>query len=381
MNSTLLISVISIAVGAAIALIINRLLNSKESLTESSLSQIQRELENLKILQNDQRKEIIQVNQEVRKELNERMERSQESLNRGLTASHQTVQTQFAQTSELIKHVTEKLTVLDNTNKQVLDFSSQLQNLQNILKNPKQRGVLGEYWLETLLGNVLATENFSMQYRLGKDEASDKELIADAVIFLNNLIIPIDAKFSLENYNRMIAETDNEKRSALESELKKDVKIRIDETSKYIQPGKGTTDFAFMFIPAEGVYYNLINAEVGNGVNSRSLIEYAFGKKVMIVSPTSFYAYLQTVLLGLRQLKIEAQTKEIIKGVGELQKHLASYSDFHRKLGNNLSTTVNQFNLSSSELRKLSKDAIRITNGDNTDLIETDAIEKPQNEG
>jgi DNA recombination protein RmuC len=133
-----------------------------------------------------------------------------------------------------------------------------------------------------------------------------------------------------------------------------------------------------MFIPAEGVYYNLLNADVGSGINSRNLVEYAFSKHVMIVSPTSFYAYLQTVLLGLRELQLEKSTTEIIKKVAELGKHFSSYTEYHKKLGSNLSTAVNQFNLSSNELKKVGKDVGKISSGDLDKIAEIDTVAKPQ---
>jgi len=323
------------------------------------------------------REEMFRGTSEQRKEIQERLDRVNDELNRGLKHSHSSMQQQFQQTSGIVKDVTERLTKLDETNKQVLDFSSQLQNLQNILKNPKQRGVLGEYWLETLLGNVLPKESYKMQYSIGEDQKTGQKLIADSVIFISNEIIAIDAKFSLENYNRMMKEQDQEKREKIEKEFKADVKRRIDETSKYIRPDLGTMDFAFMFIPAEGVYYNLLNADVGSGINSASLVEYAFSKQVMIVSPTSFYAYLQTVILGLRKLKIEKHTQEIIKRVGELGKHFMSYADYHDKLGKNLGTVVNQYNQSSGELRKMSKDVEKISSGTMEDVIDLEEIDKP----
>ena len=323
------------------------------------------------------REEISRNSADQRREVQERLDRVNDELNKGLRHSHSSMQEQFQQTSNIVKDVTEHLTKLDETNKQVLDFSSQLQNLQNILKNPKQRGVLGEYWLETLLSNVLPKESYCMQYQIGGDQKTQQKLIADAVIFISNEIIAIDAKFSLENYNRLMEEFDAAQKERLEKEFKSDVKKRIDETSKYIRPDMGTMDFAFMFIPAEGVYYNLLNAEVGSGINSANLVEYAFGKHVMIVSPTSFYAYLQTVIFGLRKLKIEKHTQEIVKRVGELGKHFSAFADYHDKLGKNLGTVVNQYNQSSGELRKMGKDVQKITSGTIEEMIELDEIEKP----
>lgn len=330
-------------------------------------------VEQLEIL----RRELQDLQNGHRTEMQSQLSRVNDQVYKGLSDSQRAMQTQFSQTSKIIEDITLKLTTLDATNKQVLDFSSQLRSLQDILKNPKQRGVLGEYWLETLLRNILPPASYAMQYHLGKHEKTDKELIADAVIFVRDLIVPLDAKFSLENYNRAMGEPDPERREELERQLKADVKMRIDETSKYIQPQQGTLDFAFMFIPAEGVYYNLLNAEVGSGVNSQNLIEYAFSKKVMIVSPTSLFAYLQTVILGLNSLQIEKNAQDIKKNVGELGKHLNSYADYHRKIGGHLSTAVSQYNLSSNEFKKVNRDVIKITEGSKEDLIDIETIEKP----
>lgn len=313
-----------------------------------------------------------------RQEVQKQLERMHDKMHDGLSKSHVSMQKQFDSTSKIIQEVTTKLVSLDKTNKQVLDFSSQLQNLQHILKNPKQRGVLGEYWLESLLSNVLPKDAYKMQYHIGNDEKTEQKLIADAIILVREQIIPIDAKFSLENYNRIMQENDPERREKLEKQLKTDIKLRIDETSKYIREDLGTMNFAFMFIPAEGVYYNLMNAEIGSGINSRNLIEYAFSKHVMIVSPTSFYAYLQTVLQGLRELQLEKSTQDIIKRVGELGKHFRSYADYHDRLGKNLSTVVNQYNQTSDELRKMSKDVKKITSGKTVDIIEMDSVDKPK---
>jgi DNA recombination protein RmuC len=323
------------------------------------------------------RAEAQRLQTESRQEMQTHLSRVNDNVYKGLSDSQKSMQTQFAQTSKIIEDITTRLTSLDNTNKQVLDFSSQLQSLQNILKNPKQRGVLGEYWLESLLRNTLAPDSYEMQHRMGLDDSTGKELIADAVIFIRDLIIPIDAKFSLENYNRIMEEPDAERRMALEKEFKKDVQNRIDETSKYIQPQKGTLDFAFMFIPAEGVYYNLINAEIGSGVNSQSLINYAFGKRVMIVSPTSFFAYLQTVILGLKELRLETETAEIKKHLADLDRHIKSYADCHEKIGKQLGTVVNNYNVSSGELKKVHKDTLRIISGSMEELIDVELVEKP----
>jgi DNA recombination protein RmuC len=306
--------------------------------------------------------------------MQEQMKELRQTLNSQQGDMQKQIQNQFSQSTQIVKDVTERLTKLDETNKQVMGFAEQLQSLENILKNPKQRGILGEYFLETLLKNVFAPNQYQMQYKFADGE------IVDAIIRVKDNIIPIDSKFSLENYNKILAEKDPTRHEQLEKLFKQDLKNRIDETSKYIRPTEGTTDFAFMFIPSEGIYYDLLINQVGAvKVNTRDLIEYAFNeKKVIIVSPTSFYAYLQTVIHGLRKMQIEEQTKEIIKNVQKLQQHLLAYDDYMKKMGNNLGTTVNMYNSAYREFKKIDKDVLHISGQGGQ--VETLEIEKPKTE-
>jgi len=281
------------------------------------------------------------------------------------------LQDQFMETSRISKDMTEKLLKLEETNKQVVGFTDQLQNLEKVLTSSKNRGTLGEANLELILGNILPPQNYEMQYRFKDGET------VDAVIKIKNHLLPVDAKFSLENYRRILAETDLGKKVELEKMFKNDLKKRIDETSKYIRPNEDTLDFAFMFIPAEGIYYDLLINEVGAvKVDTGGLIDYAFKeKKVIIVSPTTFAAYLQTVLQGLRALQIEESAKEIRKRVEELGRHYASFDEYMKKLGNNLGTVTNTYNSAYKELGKIDKDVVRITEGERK--IEPLALEKP----
>jgi DNA recombination protein RmuC len=193
-------------------------------------------------------------------------------------------------------------------------------------------------------------------------------------------VLSIDSKFSLENYNRLIEEADKATKEALVKKFKVDLKNRIDETSKYIRPAENTMDFAFMFIPSESLYYDLLINKVGTtATNSRDLIEYAFQeKKVIIVSPTSFMAYLQTVLQGLRSLQIEEQAKEIQKRVGELGRHIGAYEGLMQKLGGSLGTSVNHFNNAHKELKKIDKDVVKIA--DTAPAVEPMILDKPSND-
>jgi len=279
------------------------------------------------------------------------------TLDMKMSETNKNIQDQFSKNIEIIKDITERLTKLDETNKQVINFTEQLKKLEEVLTNPKQRGVLGEYYLETVLKNVLPPGTFEMQYQF-KDGTK-----VDAVIFVKDKIIPIDSKFSLENYNRLLETTSEVERKKLEEAFRNDVKTRIDETSKYIRPNENTMEFAFMFIPSEAIYYDLLVNKIGAiKTTTRDLIEYAMGeKKVIIVSPTSFLAYLQTVLQGLKALEIEESAKEIKKRVEELGRHLMNYETYMKKLGTHLSTTVNMYNSAYKELKKVDKDVYKIS--------------------
>ncbi len=304
-------------------------------------------------------------------QIHERIDRSQASTS-------ESVQKQLSESAKLIADVNNRLTKLDETNKKVVDVADELKTLQNVLSNPKQRGVLGEYYLGSVLENVLPPEQFKLQHKIGRGE-DGKDMVVDAAIFLqDDKILPVDSKFSLENYNRLIETKDVTTKANIIKQFKADLKSRIDETSKYIQPSMGTMDFAFMFIPSEAIYYDLLVNKIGAmQTSSQDLIEYAFReKRVIIVSPTSFLAYLQTVLQGLRSLQIEDQAKEIQKRVGQLGKHIGNYDEYMHKLGNSLGTTVNHYNTAHRELKKIDKDVVKIASTDAViDLLE---VEKPR---
>jgi DNA recombination protein RmuC len=257
------------------------------------------------------------------------------------------------QLTEVAKGVAET----KESTKQVFTIADQLQNLEKVLKHQKQRGNLGEASLELILGNILPPGTYKMQYEFPGGET------VDAVVVTKEGVIPIDAKFSLDNYNRVTSESDEVRRAELEKQFKNDLKLRIDETAKYVRPKDGTLPFAFMYIPAEGIYYDLLINEVGSvKVNTRNLIDYAYNeKKVIIVSPTTFAAYLQSVLYGFKAFKIEETAKDIAKNVEALSRHLKAYEDYYRKVGTALSTTVNHYNAGAKELGKIDKDVLRIT--------------------
>jgi DNA recombination protein RmuC len=309
--------------------------------------------------------------QDLSRTVDQKMTDSSRAMTQTTDNLHRTIQSQFGQSTKIITEVTEKLIKLDETNRQVVSFTDQLQNLEKVLTNSKNRGSLGEAGLELILTNILPPGSFTLQHRFQNGD------IVDAVITIKDQLLPVDAKFSLDNYRRILDENDPTEKAILEKEFRNDLKKRIDETSKYIKPNEGTLDFAFMFIPAEGIYYDLLLNEVGAvKVNTRSLIDYAFvEKKVIIVSPTTFAAYLQTVLQGLRAFQIEESAKEIRKRVEQLGKHLGTFETYMQKLGNNLGTTVNMYNQAYKELGKVDKDVVKIT--DSSKVIKPLTIDRP----
>jgi DNA recombination protein RmuC len=311
---------------------------------------------------------MLEENRELRREIDSKLSQTHRASQEQINNTMQAVQGMSGQSAKQIADMVASVTRLEETNKQVVNFSAQLQSLQDILKNTKQRGILGEYFLETTLKNVLPPDNYKMQYKFKDGE------IVDAVVFVGKSIVPVDSKFSLENYEKIMNAGNEAEREKYEKLFKQDLKNRIDETSKYIRPDEGTMEFAFMFIPSETIYYDLLMRS--SQVNSTDLIEYAFNQKhVIIVSPTNFLAYLQTVLQGLRAFQIEENAKEIRVNVEKLGKHIVAYEEYMKKIGNNLGTTVNSFNTAYKELGKIDKDVAKITETEKT--VEPIALDKP----
>ena len=349
---------------------------------------------NSKVKEDNSQELLVQLNdalrkeiQEIRKEVGENAQKSRQEIeeklndiNKGIFKyqenSKEDMQKQFASSNKVIKEVTSELEKIKGTNEQVLGFANQMKTLEKILSNQKQRGILGEIQLENLLSNVLPPELFSMQYSFNNNET------VDAIVKVGNFIIPIDAKFSLDNYNKMIESEDKLEIENLEKTFKEDIKKRIDETSKYIRPSEKTTDYAYMFIPADGLYQDLLNSRVGTlKINSKDLVSYAYSKKVMIVSPMSLFPMLQITVKALHNMKVERSIDDIQKNIGKLSNHLNAYKDSHDSLGKTIRTVVNHFNKSSKEFNKIDKDIIKISSGKSTIGFEEDSIDTPQLNG
>lgn len=378
MDATLFITIVlALIILGLLAYVIFKLndLNAsrQNSSMDTALAIIQKELENVKATQSQQRNDI----QDNLHQLNDRLFKSQSELRQASETQFSTMHQQSSAMGKTLQEVSALLSHNQSTITQVLDYSKQLQDLQSILKNPKQRGVLGEYFLETALKNVLAPTNYEMQYSFPNGD------IVDAVIKIKDRVIPIDAKFSLENYNRLVDAPDEQERERLGKLLTGDLKNRIVETSKYVRPEEGTLDFAFMFIPHEALYYDLLVNKVGAlQEDTESLIARAAAKyRVIVVSPTSFFAYLQTVLQGLNAMRIEESALEIKKHVENMKRHVAMYSKHQESVQKALSTTVNQFNGSTKAFEQIIKDVSKITEQPVDGIVDVEAVERPMLEG
>ncbi len=306
---------------------------------------------------------LQKLNDGLKDHLTTRLDKNQDQMNQ-----------QFKASAAIIRDVTQKLTELDKTNSRVGDIATELKSLQNVLQNPKQRGVLGEFYLEQILQNVLPPGSFTQQYKIADG------YIVDAVVHLDGKVLPIDSKFSLENYNRLI-DCKPEERPALEKAFKEDLKRRIDETAKYIQPKKGTLDQAMMFIPSEAIYYDLLANKVGaTGVSGRDLMQYAVvDKHVSIVGPSTLSAMLQVIVQGLKSMEIQKDTEVIRKNIEALQKHLVNYDGYFKKVGNSLGATVGHYNNASKELGRIDKDIVKIS-GIGEAVIEPELLDRPNSD-
>ena len=303
---------------------------------------------------------------QISNQLDQKLQETNRIIFDQLNVSNQQLQNQNTSGSELLRkinennnkilqEVTEKLVQVEDTNKQVVGFAEQLQGLQNIFKNPKQRGIIGEYFLEQILANVLPETVYEIQYKYKNGE------ICDAIIYVKDKIVPIDAKFSIDSYTRIYDAIDPDKKSRYEKEFVNDVKKRIDETSKYVSIENNTIDIAFMFVPSDAIYNEIISISSNTSIPF-NMVTYAYSKKVVLVSPTSFFAYLQTVLLALNTIKIEGRVDEIIQYLNDSTRYLKEFEENINKLGKNIGTVVNAFNKTATTGNKLSKRLAKATN-------------------
>lgn len=284
------------------------------------LSRVNR-LDSAQLLQQLNETIATSLNQ-FRVELNERLRENREALDR----SHENVQRRLEHASRVVSGVTEKLSRLEESSKRIFDIGKDITTLQELLRAPKFRGNIGEYLLEDQIKQIIPKEHYRLQYRFKNGE------LVDAMIMLHQLKIPVDAKFPLEEFKLLSRAKEESERQRLKKNFIRSVKKHINDISvKYIMPHEGTSDFAFMYIPAENVYYEtIIKEELG------SLLQYAFSKRVIPVSPNSFYAYLRTVLVGLRALQVEKGAREILRYVSALQNGFGNVEEQFKLVGTHI---------------------------------------------
>ncbi|MFA5430017.1 MAG: DNA recombination protein RmuC [Candidatus Omnitrophota bacterium] len=238
--------------------------------------------------------------------------------------------------------VQDKLARVEEVNRRIYEIGRDISSLQELLRAPKFRGKFAETFLENLLSQVLPPDFFQAQYRFRTSDT------VDAVIRLGERLLPVDAKFSLENFQKMTAEPQEQARAALKKKFVSDVKDRTDEiASKYILPAENTYDFAFMYIPAENVYYEIIATE--------DLLSYLISRRVYPVSPLTFYAYLQIICLGLKGLRVEENAERILKTIASLSGEINKFRDDYQLVGRHLQDAGRKYEESSRKLEKLAE--------------------------
>lgn len=276
----------------------------------------------------------------VTKQVNERLKENSEMTQR----SQRSLGERLDNAAKVVSTVTGKLSKLEEANKKIFDVGKDIASLQEILRAPKLRGTLGELFLGDLLSQVFAKEHYKLQYTF-KSGA-----MIDAVICLrDNQLVPIDAKFPLENFKKMIKEEDEKAKRNLKKLFKNDVKKHINDIAeKYILPDEGTLDFALMYIPAENVYYETIIKDD----EDLNIIDHALKKKVIPVSPNSFYVYIQSILMGLRGMQIEKQAKEIWMHLSSLRTDFVKFEESFAILGKHLNHARNSYDNSGKRLSR-----------------------------
>jgi len=247
--------------------------------------------------------------------------------------------------SRAVTEVHGQLGALGEATRRMEQVGREVAGLEQILRAPKIRGGLGEILLERLLAEILPPESYRLQHAF---RSGDK---VDAAVEVAGKLVPVDSKFPLENFRRMLEEPDEERRRQPRRAFLKDVRSRVDEIArKYIQPDEGTFDFALMYVPAENVYYEVILRDEGG---DDSLLGYALSRRVVPVSPNSFYAYLQVILLGLRGLRIEQNAREILGVLGRLQTDAARLREHVDTLGRHITNAKNKFDETTTSLARL----------------------------
>ncbi len=255
-----------------------------------------------------------------------------------------TVGERIADTTKVFGEVKESLGKLTQRTEQIQEVGKNISNLQDLLRAPKFRGGFGELLLERLLADILPHNNYSLQYRFRNGET------VDAVIQIGGNLVPIDSKFPLEDFERIVAAESEEEQAALRRQFTRTIKKHIDKVTKYILPDENTFDFALMYIPAENVYYETI---LRGHAEESEIYSYSLQKRVIPVSPNSFYAYLQVIILGLKGLHIESAAREILGHLGRLQGDLNDFQEDYATLGGHIQHAATKYDDAARKLTRL----------------------------
>ncbi len=289
---------------------------------------------------------VLKISSQVNVRLNQMTQAIQEA--------NKVIGQNLGNTTAIFGNVQEKLGKLEETNRQIYEISKDISSLQDLLRAPKFRGIMGETLLENLLSQILPAKHYQVQYRFKNQDA------VDAVIRLGERLVPVDAKFSLENFQKMQGTENEQEKNVFRKKFSQDIKYRVDEiASKYILPQENTYDFALMYIPAENIYYEVVIKE--------DLLGYCLSRKVIPVSPNTFYAYLQVICLGLKGLKVEENAKEILKNLGMLSIEINKFKEDFSLLGGHLANASRKYE---DGQRKLDKFSDKLSNIQDSKQIE-----------
>jgi len=284
---------------------------------------------------------------------------TRDTLNKSLQDGQNNLSQSLQASQKVLSILNNQIGELQGTNKQMLTVGSEVRRLQDILSSPKLRGQMGEWSLKNLLENILPADSFQLQYAF-KDGR-----IVDALVRMDSYSVPIDAKFPLPGFERMVAAANDDERAKLRRQFHKDVIIHVDKIAdSYIRPAEGTLDFAMMYIPAENVYYEAIVKYDGD---TKDVLEYALEKKVIPVSPNLLYAYLMTVVMGLHGLKIEEQAAQIRQNLKKLNSDFAVFLSNWDTLGSHIRNTANKYDEAGKRLDRFGMHLEQIQ-GENEEL-------------
>jgi len=324
-----------------------RMLDLKNELTELKTKQLESQQTSLTSQQ-----KLLTDTQNV---LNNQLQQMSSIMNQRLNDAQNSITKQLSGSNQIIGDIHNKLGTLETTAKNIQDIGKDISSLQNILQAPKLRGNLGEYLLEDLLKQIFPAANYEMKHSFKNGTQ------VDAVIRLGGNIVPVDSKFPLESFQRLVTSGNEENKKAFKKEFITSVKKRIDEISaKYINTAEGTYDFAIMYIPAENVFYEtIINDSLTN--KDYELINYAMSKHVIPVSPNSFYAYLMALVFGLKGLKIEQEAKTILGELSQVQEKFGKFFAEYSLVGKHINNALGKFNDSAKGAEKLNDQINRIT--------------------